>query len=69
MALDEDVAAEVERLRHEEGLGLSEAVNRLARAGMVRSRPRRTYEHRTVDIGLAVDDSDIGEVLDVLDGT
>ena len=31
--LDDDVAAEAERLKRAEGIGLSEAVNRLARAG------------------------------------
>ncbi len=64
--LDDDVAAEVERLRRSEGIGISEAVNRLARAGMV--RPRRTpYRHRSADIGLRIDVTDIGAVLDLLD--
>lgn len=65
--LDDDVAAEVERLRREEGLGLSEAVNRLIRQGMARP-PRRTgYEHHSVRVGLKVDVTNIGEVLDALD--
>lgn len=36
--LDDDVVSEVERLRREEGIGISEAVNRLIRLGMV-TRP------------------------------
>lgn len=65
--LDDDVAAAVERLRREEGLGLSEAVNRLARTGMaVQPRPA-TYRHQSVHVGLKVDVSDVGAVLDVLD--
>lgn len=69
LKLDDDVAAEVERLRREEGLGMSEAVNVLARAGMARSNRRRTYEHRTADVGLKVDVTNVAEVLDLLDGT
>jgi hypothetical protein len=65
--LDDDVAAEVERLRREEGLGLSEAVNRLIRAGMARPATSRPYRHRSVSVGLKVDVADIGAVLDVLD--
>ncbi len=65
--LDQDVAAEVERLRREEGLGLSEAVNRLARLGMSAPPPTAAYRHRTADLGLKVDVTDIGAVLDVLD--
>ena len=65
--LDDDVAAEVERLRREEGLGLSEAVNRLIRRGLAAPRRPATYEHRSADLGLKVDVTDIGAVLDVLD--
>lgn len=65
--LDDDVLAEVERLRREEGLGLSEAVNRLIRAGMQPTERPTPYEHRSQSIGLKVDVSNIGEVLDLLD--
>jgi hypothetical protein len=65
--LDDDVAAEVERLRREEGIGISEAVNRLIRAGLAAPRPRPRYKHRSADLGLKVDVSDIGAVLDLLD--
>ena len=65
--LDDDVAAEVERLRRQEGLGISEAVNRLIRAGLAEKTERRPYRHRSANVGLKVDVSNIGEVLDLLD--
>ncbi|MGI8874624.1 MAG: ribbon-helix-helix protein, CopG family [Egibacteraceae bacterium] len=65
--LDDDVAAAIERLRREDGLGLSEAVNQLARAGMAAPSRQRKYRHQSVAVGLKVDVSDIGAVLDVLD--
>ncbi len=67
LTLDDDVAAEVDRLRREEGLGLSEAVNMLVRRGLTRPTQRVDYHHRAVDLGLTVDVSDIGSVLDLLD--
>jgi metal-responsive CopG/Arc/MetJ family transcriptional regulator len=67
VTLDDDVVAEIERLRREEGIGPSEAVNRLIRAGLVARPHRRTYEHRSAPIGLRVDVTDIGAVLDLLD--
>lgn len=57
----------MERLRREEGLGLSEAVNVLIRRGLAQPRRRTTYEHRSADVGLRVDVTDIGAVLDILD--
>jgi hypothetical protein len=65
--LDDDVAAAVERLRVDEGLALSEAVNRLARAGIARPRTRATYVHRSAPLGLKVDVSNVAEILDLLD--
>jgi metal-responsive CopG/Arc/MetJ family transcriptional regulator len=67
VSLDDDVVAEIERLRREEGLGLSEAVNRLIRRAIATRRPAGRYTHRTADVGLRVDVDDIGAVLDLLD--
>lgn len=68
ITISDDVAAEMERLRREEGLGPSEALNRLARRGMARHDPARSpYVHRSADLGLTIDVSNIGEVLDLLD--
>jgi hypothetical protein len=65
--LDDDVSAEVERLRRDEGIGISEAVNRLIRAGLVQRQPTRPYVHRSSPLGLKVDVTDIGAVLELLD--
>lgn len=65
--LDDDVAVAIERLRHEQGLGVSEAVNRLARAGL-RQKPRRTlFRQRTASLGLKVDVTNVAEALEQLD--
>lgn len=65
--LDDDVATEVERLRREEGIGISEAVNRLIRAGLAAPKRRTAYRHKSVDLGLKVDVTDIAAVLEILD--
>lgn len=65
--LEPDVAAEVEAVRRREGVGISEAVNRLIRAGMVREKSTYRYVNEPVALNARVDLSDIGEVLDLLD--
>jgi hypothetical protein len=65
--LADDVAAAVEKARRERGLGLSEAVNDLVRAGLLQREPRRPFRQKTYDLGLRVDISNIGEVLEMLD--
>lgn len=64
----DDVAAEMERLRREDGLGPSEALNLLARRGMAsRATTPAPYRHRTADVGVRIDVSNVGEVLALLD--
>lgn len=63
----DDVAAEMERLRREEGLGPSEALNTLARRGMARASGRQAYVHRSHTLGLRVDISDVAAALELLD--
>jgi metal-responsive CopG/Arc/MetJ family transcriptional regulator len=65
--LADDVAAEVEKLRRSEGIGISEAVNRLIRRGLANGAKRQPYRHQTAAIGVNVDVTDIGAVLDLLD--
>ncbi len=66
--LDPDVAAAAEQLRRERHIGLGEAINELARAGM-RARPARAeFRQRTRAMGLRVDVSNVAEALDLLDG-
>jgi len=68
VVIDSDVASAIERLRRE-GMGLSEALNLLARRGMSRGPSSETveYKHRTSRIGLKVDVTNIADVLDLLD--
>ena len=63
----DDIYAEMERLRREQGLGPSEALNTLARRGMARKEAPRPYVHKTRPMGPKVDIMNIGEVLDLLD--
>jgi hypothetical protein len=68
--LDDDVAAAAQRLSREEHVGLGEAINRLARAGLRQGRSRRqSYRQRTADLGLRVDVSNVADALELLDGT
>lgn len=68
VVIDSDVAAEIERLRRE-GLGVSEALNWLARRGMAAQAhsDAAKYRHRTSKIGIKVDVTDVADVLDLLD--
>ena len=72
ISLDKDVEAAVDRLRREEGLGLSAAVNRLVRQGLTgpgREGSRRTrFVQRTAKLGLRVDVSSVADALEQLDG-
>jgi hypothetical protein len=67
LRLDDDVLAAAERLRRERHIGLSEAVNELARAGMQRSGQPRAFRQRTKALGLRIDVSNVAEALDLLD--
>lgn len=65
--LDPDVAAAAEQLRREKHIGLSEAVNEMARAGLQR-RPHATpFHQRTADLGLRIDVSNVAEALEQID--
>ena len=65
--LADDVAAEVEKLRRSEGIGVSDAVNRLIRRGLATGVKRQPYRHQTAAIGIKIDITNIGSVLDLLD--
>ena len=68
ISLDPDVAAAVDQLRRREGLGVSEALNRLARAGLVKPERRTRFKQRTADLGAMVDVSNVAEVIDLAEG-
>ncbi len=65
--LDSDVEAALEQLRRTEGLGPSEALNRLARKGLAVPTARLPYVHRSSSLGARCDLTNIGDVLDLLD--
>ena len=66
--LDDDIAAAAERLRRERHIGLSEAVNALARAGLRAQQPQHLFRQRSVTLGLTLDVSNVAEALEQLDG-
>lgn len=65
--LDADVERAVERLRRERGLGLSEAVNELARAGLLPNGNSERFEQRTSPMDARIDMTNIGEASELLD--
>ena len=65
VTLADDVAASLEKLRRERGVGLNEALNDLVRAGLAR-RPVPTFRQVAHDLGRSVDVSNIGETIETL---
>jgi len=68
ITLDDDVAAAVQQIRRERGVGVSEAVNRLVRAGLTVRSSRRPFRQRSASVGLKVDVTNVAEALELLDG-
>lgn len=71
VTLADDVAAEVDRLRRERSIGLSQALNELARAGMTSPNPRRArFEQTTHDLGrMLIDVTNVAEALEQAEGS
>ena len=67
VTLAADVAAVVEEMRRAEGIGVSEAVNRLVRDGLAKPARAARHDHLSHELGQRVDVTDIGEVLSQLD--
>ena len=61
------MAAAAEMLRKERNIGLGEAVNELARAGMGRERSTGAFVQRTAAMGLRIDVTNIADTLELLD--
>lgn len=68
IALDPDIEAEVDRLRRQEGLGLSEAVNTLARRGLVPNQRETPYEFNPRPLHALIDLTNIADVLEMIEG-
>jgi Ribbon-helix-helix protein, copG family len=66
--LDDDTAKAVEHLRRERGIGVSEAVNELIRAGLLPRGAARQFVQRTQPLGIQIDVSNVAEALEVLEG-
>ena len=65
---DDDAARAIERLRREEGIGVSEAVNRLIRRGLLPRDEPTTFRQPVRALGLTLDVSNVTEALEVLEG-
>lgn len=66
--LADDVARAVERLRRERSIGVSEAVNELARAGLARKPEAGPFVQRTAPLGLKIDVTNTWDAIESLDG-
>jgi len=63
----DDVAAGIEKARRDRGLGLSEAVNDLIRAGLMNQGTEQPVEFPTYDMGMSMDVRNIGEVIEAIE--
>ena len=68
VSLDDDVAAAVQRLRSEQHIGLSEAVNELVRAGLAVPSQRKRFVQRAFPMGARIDVTNVAGVLDLVEG-
>jgi hypothetical protein len=67
ITLADDVAAGLEKLRRERGLGLSEAVNDLVRAGLTDRGAKPQAECPTHDMGIGIDVRNVGEAIETIE--
>jgi metal-responsive CopG/Arc/MetJ family transcriptional regulator len=68
ITLADDVAAAVDRVRHQRHLGLSEAVNELIRSGLVHEPSRERFAQKTHDLGAGIEYTNVAEAIETLDG-
>jgi hypothetical protein len=66
--LAKDVAAAVEEMRRDRGIGLSAAVDELARGGLPKSVLPGEFCQRTYALGLQIDVVNVAEALETCDG-
>ena len=65
---DADTEAEIERLRRERSMGVSEAVNALIRRAMLVQPEPVVFRQRTRRLGVKMDVSNVADALEVLEG-
>lgn len=69
VTLAKDVAAAVEQMRREQGMGLSQALNELARRGLVAEKHRPPpFKQKTYPLGIRIDVTNVERALELLDG-
>ena len=72
VTFDQDVESALRRLRRERGLGLSEAVNELVRAGLAAGRLSADrpgpFRQPTAALDVRIDVANVAEALEQLDG-
>jgi hypothetical protein len=65
---DDDTAKAVEQLRHELGIGVSQAVNELIRRGLMPRTDQAPFRQRTRRLGIRIDVSNVAAALEDLEG-
>ncbi len=72
VTFDRDVESALRRLRRERGLGMSEVVNQLVRAGLAADRHSadrpEPFRQPTATLDLRIDVANVAEALEQLDG-
>ncbi len=68
VTLSADAAAIVERVRRERGIGVSEAINELVRAGAQPPAAQEPFVQPTVALGLRIDVASVADAVEQLDG-
>jgi hypothetical protein len=69
LTIDDDIAIQLERLRHSRSMSLKELINEALRRGLnemkEKPKPRKPFRTRTVDVGAVLIDNidNIAEVL------
>jgi hypothetical protein len=67
--LDDDVAAAVAELRARRGIGLSEAINELVRAGLTVPKQRKPFRQKTAKLGTSVDVTKVADAIELAEGS
>jgi len=68
VALDPDVAAEVERLKRERSTGVSPIINDLIRRGLAAPKQPERFVQTVSPMGSRMDVSNVAEVIETVDG-
>ncbi|MGH2762121.1 MAG: ribbon-helix-helix protein, CopG family [Thermoleophilaceae bacterium] len=68
VTLSDDTAAAVDRMRAERSIGVSEAVNELIRAGLIRPEVEEAFSATTYPMRARLDLSNIADAIEELEG-